>query len=89
MVLPLTDGTSFLGQGERDALRIAEGVINGAGGPPMRFTFYDDQSSPQTAVQLASQIKAQRQPVVLGSAIVAMCNAMVPMLRGGPVMYCL
>jgi len=87
-VLPLTGGASFLGQGERDALRIAETVINRGGGNPVRFTFYDDQSSPQTAVQLASQIKGQQPPIVLGSAIVAMCNAMAPMLKGGPVMYC-
>ncbi len=88
VVLPLTGSASFLGQGERDALRIVQDVINRDGGPQMRFTFHDDQSSPQTAVQLASQIKAQQAPVVLGSAIVAMCNAMAPMLRGGPVMYC-
>ena len=87
VVLPLTGGASFLGQGERDALRIVEGVIN-AGGPAVHFSFLDDQSSPQTAVQLASQVKAQHPPVVLGSAIVAMCNAMAPMLKGGPVMYC-
>jgi len=88
VVLPLTGGAAFLGQGERDALRVVEGVINHGGGPQVRFVFHDDQSSPQTAVQLASQIKAQQQPVVLGSAIVAMCNAMAPMLKGGPVMYC-
>lgn len=88
VVLPLTGSASFLGQGERDALRIVQDVINRDGGPQMQFTFHDDQSSPQTAVQLASQIKAQQAPVVLGSAIVAMCNAMAPMLRGGPVMYC-
>ncbi len=87
VVLPLTGGAAFLGQGERDALRIVEGVIN-ASGPAVHFSFFDDQSSPQTAVQLASQIKAQQPPVVLGSAIVAMCNAMAPMLKGGPVMYC-
>ncbi len=88
VVLPLTGGASFLGQGERDALRIMEGLVNADGGLQVRFTFNDDQSSPQTAVQLASQIKGQQPPIVLGSAIVAMCNAMAPMLRGGPVMYC-
>ena len=88
VVLPLTGGAAFLGQGERDALRIVEGVVNTGGAPPIHFSFFDDQSSPQTAVQLASQIKAQQPPVVLGSAIVAMCNAMAPMLKGGPVLYC-
>ncbi len=89
VVLPLTGGAAFLGQGERDALRIVEGVVNKGDDPPVHFSFFDDQSSPQAAVQLASQIKAQQPLVVLGSAIVAMCNAMAPMLKGGPVMYCL
>ena len=89
VVLPLTGGAAFLGQGERDALRIVEGVVNAGTNPAVHFSFFDDQSSPQTAVQLASQIKGQQAPVVLGSAIVAMCNAMAPMLKGGAAMYCL
>ena len=92
VVLPLTGGASFLGQGEREALQIAEKVLNEAGGiagAPVRFVFNDDQSSPQVAVQLANRIKAQKPPLVIGSAIVAMCNAMTPVLRDGPVMYCL
>jgi branched-chain amino acid transport system substrate-binding protein len=91
VILPLTGGAAFLGQGERAALQIAETVINARGGvrgDPVRFVFNDDQSSPQVAVQLAGQIKAGRPAVVLGSAIVAMCNAMAPALAGGPVMYC-
>jgi branched-chain amino acid transport system substrate-binding protein len=91
VVLPLTGGAAFLGQGERDALQVAEKALNAQGGingNPIHFTVHDDQSSPQVAVQLASQIKAQKPPVVLGSAIVAMCNAMAPLLRDGPVLYC-
>jgi branched-chain amino acid transport system substrate-binding protein len=92
VVLPLTGGVAFLGQGERNALQIAEGVVNangGIGGAPVHFDFHDDQSSPQVAVQLASQIKAQQPRIVLGSAIVAMCNAMTPVMQEGPVLYCL
>jgi branched-chain amino acid transport system substrate-binding protein len=91
VVLPLTGGAAFLGQGERSSLLIAEKVINnegGVGGAPVHFAFHDDQSSPQVAVQLAAQIKAQQPPIILGSAIVAMCNAMAPVMRDGPVMYC-
>ena len=91
VVLPLTGGAAFLGQGEKTALQIAEGVINAQGGvkgSPVHFSFHDDQSSPQVAVQLASQITSQHPPVVLGSAIVAMCNAMAPLMADGPVMYC-
>jgi branched-chain amino acid transport system substrate-binding protein len=89
VVLPLTGGAAFLGQGERTALQIAEKVVNAEGGTPVHFDFHDDQSSPQVAVQLASQIKAQQPPIILGSAIVAMCNAMAPLMQDGPVMYCL
>jgi branched-chain amino acid transport system substrate-binding protein len=91
VVLPLTGGAAFLGQSERNSLQIAEKVINDGGGvdgAPVHFTFHDDQSSPQVAVQLAAQIKAAQPPIVLGSAIVAMCNAMAPLMQDGPVMYC-
>ena len=89
VVLPLTGGAAFLGQGERNALQLVEKVVNTGGAAPIHFAFHDDQSSPQVAVQLASQIKAQNPPVMLGSAIVAMCNAMAPLMQDGPVMYCL
>ncbi len=90
VVLPLTGGAAFLGQGERRALEIAETVANAAADPlKVHFTFNDDQSSPQVAVQLANQIATRKPPVVLGSAIVAMCNAMAAALADGPVMYCL
>jgi branched-chain amino acid transport system substrate-binding protein len=91
VVLPLTGGAAFLGQSERDSLKIAEGVINGAGGvagAPVHFAFHDDQSSPQVAVQLAAQIKSDHPAIMLGSALVAMCNAMAPLMQDGPVMYC-
>ncbi len=91
VVLPLTGGAAFLGQSERDSLTIAEKAINAAGGvngAPVHFAFHEDQSSPQLAVQLASQIKAQKPPIMLGSAIVAMCSAMAPLMVDGPVTYC-
>jgi branched-chain amino acid transport system substrate-binding protein len=92
VILPLTGGSAFLGSGERDALVIAEGVINAQGGirgTPLHFNFQDDQSSPQVAVQLASKIRTHKSPIVLGSAILAMCNAMAPVLGNQKVMYCI
>jgi branched-chain amino acid transport system substrate-binding protein len=91
VVLPLTGAASFLGKGEQKSLQILEGVVNrepGIGGRPVRFMFHDDQSSAQVAVQLLSQITASRPPLILGSAIVAMCNAMAPLVQDGPFMYC-
>jgi branched-chain amino acid transport system substrate-binding protein len=55
---------------------------------PVRFDFRDDQSSPQLAVQLASAAIATAPPVILGSTYVAACNAMAPLVRAGPVMWC-
>lgn len=92
VVLPLTGPAAFLGTAEHRALQQAEALLakgEGIGGRPVKFVFHDDQSSPQTAVQLATQIASAKPAVVLGSAVVAMCNAMAPLMRRGPVLYCL
>ena len=91
VILPLTGGASFLGKAEQKAVEIAQKSINSTGGihgRPVRFIFGDDQSSPQTAVQLSSQVIAERPVVVLGSSVVALCSAMAPQMQNGPVMYC-
>jgi branched-chain amino acid transport system substrate-binding protein len=92
VILPLTGGGAFLGQAEHRSLQILEKLVNGEGGiagRPLRFVFYDDQTSPQVAVQLAAQVIAKRPAVVIGSALVGLCNAMAPLMKNGPVMYCL
>ena len=91
VVLPLTGPAAFLGKAEQISLQQAEKVLaksDGIGGRPIKFVFHDDQSSPQTAVQLATQIASAKPAVVLGSAVVAMCNAIAPLMKAGPVLYC-
>jgi branched-chain amino acid transport system substrate-binding protein len=91
-ILPLSGGGAFLGQAEQKSLQLAEKLANSSGGihgRQLRFVFHDDQSSPQVAVQLANQVLAEHPVVVLGSSLVAMCNAMAPLMRDGPVEYCL
>jgi|HubBroStandDraft_6_1064221.scaffolds.fasta_scaffold126511_2 branched-chain amino acid transport system substrate-binding protein len=91
VILPLTGGASFLGKEEQRALQLAEPSINKAGGiqgQPVHFIFYDDQSNPQTGVQLANRAVAGKPAVVLGSSLVAICNAMAPLMQNGPAMYC-
>lgn len=91
VVLPLTGGTAFLGTAEQAALQRYEKLVAGSGGihgKTLRFVYHDDQSSPQTAVQLMNQIKGSNPAVVLGSAQVALCNAMAPLVRNGPLLYC-
>src|SRR5271169_3929138 len=91
VILPLTGGGAFLGKAEQQALMQFEKAANADGGihgQPLKFVFHDDQSSPQVAVQLANQVKATNPPVILGSALVALCNAIAPLMKEGPVLYC-
>jgi branched-chain amino acid transport system substrate-binding protein len=92
VILPLTGGGAFLGKGHRDSLDTLAEIINKSGGikgRPLHFVYHDDESSPQTAVQLAGEVLAQKPAVMLGSSLVAMCAAMAPLMREGPVDYCL
>ncbi|HWE75551.1 MAG TPA: ABC transporter substrate-binding protein [Stellaceae bacterium] len=92
VILPLTGGGAFLGAGHQDALNILAEVVNKSGGikgRPLHFVFHDDQTSPQVAVQLATQILAEKPAVVLGSSLVAMCAAIEPLMKDTTVQYCL
>lgn len=93
VVQPLTGGGSFLGKAEQQSLQLAEKTANasgGIGGKPLKFIFHDDQSNPQVAVQLANEVIAAKPAVMIGSSLVAMCNAISPLMQAnGPVQYCL
>jgi branched-chain amino acid transport system substrate-binding protein len=96
VILSLSGSAAFLAASEQQSMQIAETVINRQGGikgRPVRFVFYDDQSSPQVTVQLINQIMGQspKPPVVLGSSLIAECNAMLPIVEAaqGPVVYCI
>jgi branched-chain amino acid transport system substrate-binding protein len=92
VILPQTGGASFLGKAEMHALELVQKTVNASGGihgKQLQFKFYDDQSSPQTAVQMANQVLATKPSVMIGPAIVAMCNAVAPLVKEGPVMYCM
>ena len=92
VILPLTGGGSFVGNGQRAMLQALEESVNksdGIRGRPVRFVYHDDQTSPQLAVQLTREILAAKPAVIVGSSLVAMCNAMAPLMQNGPVMYCL
>ena len=92
VILPLTGGGSFVGNGHRDSLETLAQVVNAADGirgRPVHFVYHDDQSSPQVAVQLANEVLADKPAVILGSGLVAMCAAIAPLMKNGPVDYCL
>jgi len=91
VIASLTGGGAFLGQEEQEAIQVLEKVVNQQGGihgRKVRFVFHDDQSQPQQAVQLANDVLAAKPIVVLGTTLVAGCNAMGPLMANGPVMYC-
>ena len=90
-VLALTGPGAFLGKGEQQALELAEKSVNQSGGIDGRqihFVFHDDQTSPQTGVQITSGLIAHKPAVILGSSLVAICRAMQPLVKNGPVDYC-
>ena len=92
VVLPLTGRGAFLGQqfvANYGPLAEMVNKSGGIGGRPVAFSFHDDQSSPQQDVQIAATLIAQHPPIIMGSAIVALCNSMAPMMKKGPVQYCL
>ena len=92
VVLSRTGAGALLGEGQIKALEILKNMVNGEGGidgHPLNFIVHDDQSSPQIAVQATSEILATHPAFILGAGLTATCSAMVPMVRKGPVMYCL
>ena len=91
VILPLTGGGAFIGATQRRSLEMLEAYVNRGGGikgRPLKFAFNDDQTSPQVAVQLASSL-AKQSPIVVGSSLSAMCKAIAPIFKDGPVQYCL
>jgi branched-chain amino acid transport system substrate-binding protein len=91
-IVPMTGGAAFIGKGYSAAFTALETYVNkhgGIGGRPLKFIVQDDQSNPQTSVQLFSALIDKKVPVVLGAALVAECNAMKAMLKDGPLLYCL
>lgn len=88
VILPLTGSEAFLGQQEKNAIDIATKFVNSRGGDPVTPVYHDDQSAPQVALQLISQLNADHVPLILGPAGRATCLAISPVLSKGPVNYC-
>lgn len=89
VIVSLTGPAAFAGKSESDALRLYEPIANREGGirgRPVRFALYDDQSSPATAVQLATTILAQHPAIVLGCTLAQTCSALAPLFANGPVL---
>jgi len=93
VIISMTGSAAFLGKSQSAALNILQTQVNRAGGingRPIAFAIADDESNPQVGVQLMNAVIAKKAQVVIGSSIVAVCNAMAPLAAAnGPVDYCL
>jgi len=92
VLLPLSGGAAFVGEGQKDALSALEEEVNKTGGirgEKLHFIFHDEQTSPQVAVQLTTQLLGGKPAVIMGSSLVGECLAMAPLMAKGPVQYCL
>ncbi len=92
VVLPMTGIVAFLGRSESAALSVVEDSINKAGGihgRPIKFAIADDASNPQVSVQLVNGIIARKPAVMIGPGLSATCGAVAPLLKDGPVAFCL
>jgi branched-chain amino acid transport system substrate-binding protein len=92
VIEPMSGNAAFVGAAHATALRSLQEMINqdgGIAGRKLKLVFHDDQTSPQQAVQITNEILAEQPAVMLGSSIVAMCGAELPLLRNGPFDYCL
>ncbi len=91
VLLPLTGFLSFYSGSQQQVYRGIEQWVNrtgGIGGRPVHFVIADDQSDPKVVVQLANEIFAKHVPVMLGPTNTAECNALIPLVQNGPVIYC-
>ncbi len=91
VILSLTGAGSFLGKQEHEALTIEETLVNRTGGIHGRRCI----SISRTISRARSSRSSSRprrwlrnSPVILGSTYVAACNAMAPLMKTGPVMWC-
>jgi branched-chain amino acid transport system substrate-binding protein len=92
VIVAVTGSAAFLGKSQATALGVLEEQVNksgGIGGRPIKFAISDDQSNPQVGVQMMNAVMAKKVPVVIGSSIVAVCNAIAPLAVDGPTVYCL
>jgi branched-chain amino acid transport system substrate-binding protein len=92
VIVPLTGPGAFLGKNEAESLALVERHVNATGGVrgrPIKFAIADDQSNPQVAIQLTNQLLAKNVPIILGGTLLASCLAMAPLVKSGPVLYCL
>jgi len=90
-LLSLTGTAAFAGHDSQQAFQALERYVNangGIGGRPLSIVVHDDQSNPQIAVQLFSEMVAKHDALILGPNLAATCGAVLPLLKN-VVDYCI
>jgi branched-chain amino acid transport system substrate-binding protein len=88
VILPLTGSAAFLGAQQKAGLEVAAKFVNSRGSH-IKLVYYDDTSSPQVAVQLTTQLTASGTRAIIGPMVRATCAAVEPLVKTGPLDYCL
>ena len=91
-MLAITGNAAFLGQGLATTLKVVEQYTNangGINGRPVKFVIQDTQSNPSLAVQFTNATLAKKPAIMLGPGFGPECLAISPLVKNGPVDYCL
>lgn len=91
-IMSQSGAIAFVGKEGATSLIVAQDTVNKAGGingRPIKIVIQDDQSNPQVAVQLVTKMLANGAQVILGPVSVAACNAILPLIKGKAVAYCM
>jgi branched-chain amino acid transport system substrate-binding protein len=91
VIATMTGISAFVGKYMKLNFDAFEQWVNengGIKGQPLHFVYDDDQSQPQIAVQLATDIIASHPTALMTTGPVANCAAVAPLLSDGPVMWC-
>lgn len=90
-ILSETGGAAFLGSREAKALDKLAGQVNASGGidgHPVQFSIQDNQTSPATAVSLATPLVSSGVPFILNGSVVAVDKAVDDLATAnGPFVY--
>lgn len=92
VIVSMTGPGATAGAGVQASLTGLQEVVNRRGsidGRPIHFTFLDDQTNPQVAVQLTNDLRQKNVQAFLGPSFASTCNAVEPLLKAGPVAFCL
>lgn len=88
----LTGSAGFVGKNEVIALQAFENRLNARGGidgHPLKFIVQDAASDPKVAVQLTTALVAKKVNLILGASLAATCSAEQPLVKNGPLAFCL